>query len=130
MIRLYKENKPKFFKIMMIFWLIMLVLGFILKWTLISKLMCLSLAASSYLFIGTSKKDAEWIAKYGDPDEYEKKMKALEKAAAEAKKAENAQVAVVEATETAEEVTAESAEAETSEEASEEATESTPEENE
>ena len=44
--------------------------------------MCASMAASAFLFIGTSKKDAAWIAEHGDPDEYEKKMKQLEKEAA------------------------------------------------
>lgn len=44
-----------------------------------SLVMCASMAASAFLFIGTSKKDAEWIAEHGDPDEYEKKMKQLEK---------------------------------------------------
>ena len=47
-----------------------------------SLVMCASMAASAFLFIGTSKKDAAWIAEHGDPDEYEKKMKQLEKEAA------------------------------------------------
>lgn len=86
--KLYNEHKPAFFFVGMLFWLAMCVVGFFRKWSFLSLLMCLSMAASCFLFIGTSKKDAEWIAKYGDPDEYEKKMKALEEAA----KAEGAQV--------------------------------------
>ncbi len=76
--KLYKEHKPLFYFFGMLFWLALGVVGIFRKWDMLSLLMCLSLAASCFLFIGTSKKDEEWIAKYGDPDEYEKKMKALE----------------------------------------------------
>ena len=76
--KLYKENKPMFFRILMIFWLCMTALAFVLGWDTLSKLMCLSLAASSFVFVNTSKKDEAWIAKYGDPDEFAKKMAELE----------------------------------------------------
>lgn len=76
--KLFKEHKPALYFVGMLFWLILGVVGLFLKWSLLSLLMCLSLAASCFLFIGTSKKDAEWIAEHGDPDEYEKKMQALE----------------------------------------------------
>lgn len=76
--KLFKEHKPALYFAGMLFWLALGVAGLFLKWSLLSLLMCLSLAASCFLFIGTSKKDAEWIAEHGDPDEYEKKMKALE----------------------------------------------------
>lgn len=76
--KLYKENKPMFFRILMIFWLCMTVLAFVLGWDTLSKLMCLSLTASNFVFINTSKKDEAWIAKYGDPDEFAKKMAKLE----------------------------------------------------
>ena len=78
--KLYKEHKPLFYFFGMLFWLALGVVGIFRKWDMLSLLMCLSLAASCFIFIGTSKKDEEWIAKYGDPDEYEKKMKALEEA--------------------------------------------------
>lgn len=76
--KLFKEHKPTLYFVGMLFWLALGVIGLFLKWSLLSLLMCLSLAASCFLFIGTSKKDAEWIAEHGDPDEYEKKMQALE----------------------------------------------------
>lgn len=76
--KLFKEHKPVLYFVGMLFWLILGVVGLFLKWSLLSLLMCLSLAASCFIFIGTSKKDAEWIAEHGDPDEYEKKMQALE----------------------------------------------------
>lgn len=80
--RLYREDKPKFYTIVMAFWVALGTLGIFLGWSTLSLVMCASMAASAFLFIGTSKKDAEWIAKYGDPDEYEKKMQQLEKEAA------------------------------------------------
>lgn len=80
--RLYKEDKPKFYTIVMAFWVALGTLGIFLGWSTLSLVMCASMAASAFLFIGTSKKDAEWIAEHGDPDEYEKKMKQLEKEAA------------------------------------------------
>ena len=79
--RLYREDKPKFYTIVMRSgwpWHIWdfpgmehLELGDVRQH-----------GGVSFLFIGTSKKDAEWIAEHGDPDEYEKKMKQLEKEAA------------------------------------------------
>lgn len=80
--KLYREDKPKFYTIVMAFWVALGTLGIFLGWSTLSLVMCASMAASAFLFIGTSKKDAEWIAKYGDPDEYEKKMQQLEKEAA------------------------------------------------
>ena len=80
--RLYREDKPKFFTIVMVFWVALGTFGIFRGWSILSLVMCASMAASAFLFIGTSKKDAEWIAEHGDPDEYEKKMKQLEKEAA------------------------------------------------
>lgn len=80
--RLYREDKPKFFTIVMVFWVALGTFGIFRGWSTLSLVMCASMAASAFLFIGTSKKDAEWIAEHGDPDEYEKKMKQLEKEAA------------------------------------------------
>ncbi len=111
--KLYKENKPMFFRILMIFWLCMTALAFVLGWDTLSKLMCLSLAASSFVFVNTSKKDEAWIAKYGDPDEFAKKMAELE-AEQEAAAAETEAVETT-ADETDEEMDAESAPEKTSE---------------
>lgn len=80
--RLYREDKPKFYTIVMAFWVALGTFGIFRGWSTLSLVMCASMAASAFLFIGTSKKDAEWIAEHGDPDEYEKKMKQLEKEAA------------------------------------------------
>lgn len=80
--RLYREDKPKFYTIVMAFWVVLGTFGIFRGWSTLSLVMCASMAASAFLFIGTSKKDAEWIAEHGDPDEYEKKMKQLEKEAA------------------------------------------------
>ena len=80
--RLYREDKPKFYTIVMAFWVALGTFGIFRGWSILSLVMCASMAASAFLFIGTSKKDAEWIAEHGDPDEYEKKMKQLEKEAA------------------------------------------------
>ena len=80
--RLYREDKPKFFTIVMVFWVALGTFGIFRGWSILSLVMCASRAASAFLFSGTSKKDAEWIAEHGDPDEYEKKMKQLEKEAA------------------------------------------------
>ena len=80
--RLYREDKPKFFTIVMVFWVALGTFGIFRGWSTLSLVMCASMAASAFLFIGTSKKDAAWIAEHGDPDEYEKKMKQLEKEAA------------------------------------------------
>lgn len=115
--KLYKENKPMFFRILMIFWLCMTALAFVLGWDTLSKLMCLSLAASSFVFVNTSKKDEAWIAKYGDPDEFAKKMAELE---AEQEAAAAAEVAETPADE---EIAAESAPEQISESADEEAAE-------
>lgn len=111
--KLYKENKPMFFRILMIFWLCMTALAFVLGWDTLSKLMCLSLAASSFVFVNTSKKDEAWIAKYGDPDEFAKKMAELE-AEQEAAAAETEAVET-NVDETDEEMDAESAPEKTSE---------------
>lgn len=111
--KLYKENKPMFFRILMIFWLCMTALAFVLGWDTLSKLMCLSLAASSFVFVNTSKKDEAWIAKYGDPDEFAKKMAELE-AEQEAAAAETEAVET-NVDETDEEMDAESAPGKTSE---------------
>lgn len=111
--KLYKENKPMFFRILMIFWLCMTALAFVLGWDTLSKLMCLSLAASSFVFVNTSKKDEAWIAKYGDPDEFAKKMAELE-VEQEAAAAETEAVETT-ADETDEEMDAESAPEKTSE---------------
>lgn len=108
--KLYKENKPMFFRILMIFWLCMTALAFVLGWDTLSKLMCLSLAASSFVFVNTSKKDEAWIAKYGDPDEFAKKMAELE-----AEQAAAATEAGVEETQADAEIAAESTPKETSE---------------
>lgn len=99
--RLYKEDKPKFYTIVMAFWVALGTLGIFLGWSTLSLVMCASMAASAFLFIGTSKKDAEWIAEHGDPDEYEKKMKQLEKEAA-LRAAQEAEAATAEAVATAE----------------------------
>lgn len=80
--KLYREDKPKFYTIVMAFWVALGTFGIFRGWSTLSLVMCASMAASAFLFIGTSKKDAEWIAEHGDPDEYEKKMKQLEKEAA------------------------------------------------
>lgn len=80
--RLYREDKPKFYTIVMAFWVALGTFGIFRGWSTLSLVMCASMAASAFLFIGTSKKDAAWIAEHGDPDEYEKKMKQLEKEAA------------------------------------------------
>lgn len=111
--KLYKENKPMLFRILMIFWLCMTALAFVLGWDTLSKLMCLSLAASSFVFVNTSKKDEAWIAKYGDPDEFAKKMAELE-AEQEAAAAETEAVET-NVDETDEEMDAESAPEKTSE---------------
>ncbi len=108
--KLYKKNKPMFFRILMIFWLAMLVLAFIRGWDMMSKLMCASLAASCFIFVGTSKKDEEWIKEHGDPDEFAKKMKefeAQEEAAKAAAEAAAAAEASVTEDESAEEISAE-----------------------
>ena len=76
--RLYREDKPKFFTIVMVFWVALGTFGIFRGWSILSLVMCASMAASAFLFIGTSKK----VAEHGDPDEYEKKMKQLEKEAA------------------------------------------------
>lgn len=86
--RLYREDKPKFYTIVMAFWVALGTFGIFRGWSTLSLVMCASMAASAFLFIGTSKKDAEWIAEHGDPDEYEKKMKQLEKEAEAAATAE------------------------------------------
>ena len=93
--RLYREDKPKFYTIVMAFWVALGTFGIFRGWSTLSLVMCASMAASAFLFIGTSKKDAAWIAEHGDPDEYEKKMKQLEKEAAlrAAQEAEAAEVA-------------------------------------
>ncbi len=99
--KLYKKNKPMFYRVLMVFWLAMLALAFVLGWDTLSKLMCASLAASSFIFVGTSKKDEAWIEEHGDPDEFAKKMKEFE-AKEEVAKAEAAEVlaATDDATET------------------------------
>lgn len=98
--RLYKEDKPKFYTIVMAFWVALGTFGIFRGWSTLSLVMCASMAASAFLFIGTSKKDAEWIAEHGDPDEYEKKMKQLEKEAAlRAAQEAEAEAAEVEASE-------------------------------
>ena len=104
--KLYKKNKPMFFRILMIFWLAMLVLAFIRGWDMMSKLMCASLAASCFIFVGTSKKDEEWIKEHGDPDEFAKKMKEFEAQEEAAKAAAEAGASVTE-DESAEEISAE-----------------------
>ncbi len=76
--KLYKKNKPMFYRVLMVFWLAMLALAFVLGWDTLSKLMCASLAASCFIFVGTSKKDEAWIEEHGDPDEFAKKMKEFE----------------------------------------------------
>ncbi len=104
--KLYKKNKPMFFRILMIFWLAMLVLAFIRGWDMMSKLMCASLAASCFIFVGTSKKDEEWIKEHGDPDEFAKKMKEFEAQEEAAKAAAEAGASATE-DESAEEISAE-----------------------
>ena len=104
--KLYKKNKPMFFRILMIFWLGMLVLAFIRGWDMMSKLMCASLAASCFIFVGTSKKDEEWIKEHGDPDEFAKKMKEFEAQEEAAKAVAEAGASATE-DESAEEVSAE-----------------------
>ena len=66
--RLYREDKPKFYTIVMAFWVALGTFGIFRGWSTLSLVMCASMAASAFLFIGTSKKDAEWIAEHGDPD--------------------------------------------------------------
>ena len=90
--RLYREDKPKFYTIVMAFWVALGTFGIFRGWSTLSLVMCASMAASAFLFIGTSKKDAEWIAEHGDPDEYEKQLEkeAALRAAQEAEAAEAA----------------------------------------
>ncbi len=63
--RLYREDKPKFYTIVMAFWA---AASRDFPEATLSLVMCASMAALPFLFIGRSKKDAEWIAEHGYSD--------------------------------------------------------------
>ena len=48
--------------------LVMFVTGFVMHWTMLTKMMCLSCAACFAIFTCTAIKEKKWIEENGDPE--------------------------------------------------------------
>lgn len=58
--------------------LILFVLGFVEKWTLLTKMMCLSCAACFAILTSTAYKEWKWVEEHGEPEEVKKTVNKIE----------------------------------------------------